>query len=82
MQGPNTEAMNFTPDWIPLEKVFSDLDGKPDRCGQFMFMHTNTETGLRYYKHIDTRHYLLIDANGIPAHGVGIQDAIDQVLTL
>ena len=69
--------MDFTTDWAPLEKVFTDLDGKPDRCGQFMFMHTNTLTGLRYYKHINTRRYLLIDADGIPGNGASIEYAVD-----
>ncbi len=74
----HSKDMDFTPDWAPLEKVFTDLDGKPDRCGEFMFMHTNTVSGLRYYKHIETRLYLLIDADGRPAYGEDIQHAIDN----
>ncbi len=55
------DNMEFTPDWRPLEQVFTDVDGKPDRCGEFMFMHTDTASGVTFYKHINTRRYLWLD---------------------
>jgi len=52
----------LAPDWAPLEK-FLPLD----LCGLFMFMgasQLDDGTGLRHYKHGDTRAYLHIDVNG------------------
>ena len=42
--------------WKPLELLIGS------RCGEFMWMWR--ENGLEYYKHIDSRRYLILDANG------------------
>jgi len=42
--------------WKPLELRIGH------RCGEFMWMWR--EHGLEYYKHIDTRRYLILDAKG------------------
>ena len=42
--------------WKPLELRIGH------RCGEFMWMWR--ENGLEYYKHIDTRRYLILDAKG------------------
>jgi len=46
-----------TSDWAPLERVFG-----PQLCECFMFMGRSGE--LYLYKHIDTRRYLNLDAEG------------------
>jgi hypothetical protein len=47
----------MTSDWAPLELVLG-----PQLCGRFMFMDRCGE--LYLYKHIDTRRYLNLDAEG------------------
>ena len=47
----------MTSDWAPLERVLG-----PQLCESFMFMGRSGE--LYLYKHIDTRRYLNIDAEG------------------
>ena len=42
--------------WKPLELLIGS------RCGEFMWMWR--ENGLEYYKHIDSRRYLILDADG------------------
>jgi hypothetical protein len=42
--------------WKPLELLIGS------RCGEFMWMWR--ENGLEYYKHIDSRRYLILDAEG------------------
>ena len=50
-------AMELGPaNWKPLEFRIGH------RCGEFMWM--GREHGLEYYKHIDTRRYLILDAKG------------------
>ena len=50
-------AMELGPaNWKPLELRIGH------RCGEFMWMWR--EHGLEYYKHIDTRRYLILDAKG------------------
>ena len=50
-------AMELGPvNWKPLELRIGH------RCGEFMWMWR--EYGLEYYKHIDTRRYLILDAKG------------------
>jgi hypothetical protein len=44
-------------DWAPLEQVLG-----PKLCEHFMFMGRSDE--LYLYKHIDTRRYLNLDAEG------------------
>ncbi len=44
-------------EWTPLEQMFG-----PELCEQFMFMGRSAEIYL--YKHIDTRRYLNLDAQG------------------
>jgi len=47
----------MTPEWAPLEQVLG-----PRLCECFMFMGRSGE--LYLYKHIDTRRYLNLDAEG------------------
>ena len=47
----------MTSDWAPLERVLG-----PQLCECFMFMGRSGE--LYLYKHIDTRRYLNLDAEG------------------
>jgi len=42
--------------WKPLERCIKAL------CAEFMWMYR--ESGLEYYKHIDTRQYLILDGTG------------------
>ena len=42
--------------WKPLELRIGS------RCAEFMWMWR--ENGLEYYKHVDTRRYLILDAKG------------------
>jgi hypothetical protein len=44
-------------DWAPLEEMLG-----PELCEQFMYMGRSAEIYL--YKHIDTRRYLNLDAQG------------------
>ena len=43
--------------WEPLELHIGA------RCGEFMWMYR--ENGLEYYKHINTRRYLILDSRGV-----------------
>jgi hypothetical protein len=45
------------PNWAPLEAI-----GGPELCEQFMWMWR--ESGIEFFKHIDTRRYLLLDSEG------------------
>ena len=45
------------PNWAPLE-----AKGGPELCEQFMWMWR--ESGIEFFKHIDTRRYLLLDSDG------------------
>lgn len=47
----------MTTDWAPLEQVLG-----PKLCENFMYMGRSGE--LYLYKHIDTRRYLNLDAEG------------------
>ena len=51
-RGVETEPAN----WKPLEKRIGR------RCAEFMWMFRRN--GLEYYKHIDTRRYLILDQKG------------------
>lgn len=42
--------------WKPLELLIGS------RCAEFMWMWR--DNGLEYYKHIDSRRYLILDAKG------------------
>ena len=44
------------PDWTPLERLIGN------RCCEFMWMWR--EGRIEFYKHITTRHYLLLDSEG------------------
>jgi hypothetical protein len=48
-----------SPNWAPLEKWLGPADR---RLNDWMWMYH--KDGLEYYKHIDTRKYLSIDAQG------------------
>lgn len=51
------QEMEFEPaNWKPLEIQIGE------RCVEFMWMWR--QAGLEYYKHIDTRRYLILDAEG------------------
>jgi len=51
------QEMEFEPaNWKPLEIQIGQ------RCAEFMWMWR--QNGLEYYKHIDTRRYLILDAEG------------------
>ena len=55
--GKQTSAIELEPaNWKPLELRIGT------RCSEFMWMFR--ENGLEHYKHIDTRRYLILDANG------------------
>ena len=54
----------MTSDWAPLERVLG-----PQPCECFMFMGRSGE--LYLYKHIDTRRYLNLDAEGRCFHYTG-----------
>ena len=55
--GKQTSAMELEPaNWKPLELRIGS------RCAEFMWMWR--ENGLETYKHIDTRRYLILDAEG------------------
>ena len=45
------------PNWEPLENLVG-----PSECGDFMWMWRERE--IEFYKHIWTRRYLLLDAEG------------------
>jgi len=50
-------AMELEPaNWEPLEMRIGE------RCAEFMWMWRQND--LEYYKHIDTRRYLILDAEG------------------
>ena len=45
------------PNWAPLEAM-----GGPELCCRFMWMWR--QSGIEFFKHIDTRRYLLLDSSG------------------
>ena len=50
--------MEFEPaNWAPLESRIGE------RCQEFMWMWR--ENGFEFYKHVDTRRYLILDGHGI-----------------
>jgi len=52
-----SQQMEFEPaNWKPLEIQIGQ------RCAEFMWMWR--QNGLEYYKHVDTRRYLILDAEG------------------
>ena len=54
---PGGQEMEFEPaNWKPLEIQIGQ------RCVEFMWMWR--QNGLEYYKHVDTRRYLVLDAEG------------------
>ena len=63
-------AIELTPNWKPLEAKLA-----PAECAEFMWMFR--ENGVEYFKHIDTRLYLLLKADGqcLVRTGNGIQEA-------
>ncbi len=54
--------------WKPLELQIGS------RCAEFMWMWR--ENGLEYYKHMDSRRYLILDAKG---HGYSRQEQLVRV---
>lgn len=46
------------PNWKPLERLLGSSG-----CENFMWMWR--EVGVEFYKHIRTRHYLLLDSEGL-----------------
>jgi hypothetical protein len=50
--------MEFQPaNWTPLESRIGE------KCAEFMWMWR--DNGFEFYKHINTRRYLILDAHGI-----------------
>jgi hypothetical protein len=49
-------AIELTPNWVPLEAYLGPLSA------EFMWMYRTG--GIEHYKHIRTRRYLLLDAQG------------------
>ena len=52
----NSEAAN----WTPLETMLRGTGRPASLCSSFMWMYR--QNGIEYYKHIDTRRYLLLDS--------------------
>jgi hypothetical protein len=48
--------------WIPLETKLRESGIPATGCAEFMWMWRNR--GIEFYKHIDTRRYLLLDSEG------------------
>lgn len=46
--------------WAPLETMLRQTGRSVSLCASFMWMYR--ENGIEFYKHIDTRHYLLLDS--------------------
>ena len=63
-------ATELTPNWKPLEAKLA-----PAECAEFMWMFR--ENGVEYYKHIETRLYLLLEADSqcLVRTGNGIKEA-------
>jgi len=63
-------AIELTLNWKPLEAKLA-----PAECSEFMWMFR--ENGVEHYKHIETRLYLLLKADGqcLVRTGKGIKDA-------
>jgi predicted lipoprotein with Yx(FWY)xxD motif len=63
-------AMELTPNWKPLEAKLP-----ASACAEFMWMYR--ENGVEYFKHIGTRLYLLLKADGqcVVRTGNGIKEA-------
>lgn len=51
-----------TANWAPLETQLRKTGRAVGQCGSFMWMFR--QNGVEYYKHIDTRRYLLLDSEG------------------
>jgi hypothetical protein len=49
-------SVEITPNWVPLEQRLVQL------CAEFMWMYR--QDGIEYYKHRDTRRYLLLAEDG------------------
>lgn len=56
VRGEGSEMELEPVNWKPLERLIDY------RCGEFMWMWR--ENGLEHYKHIDSRRYLILDAEG------------------
>ena len=48
--------------WIPLETKLRQSGIPATGCAEFMWMWR--DRGIEFYKHIDTRRYLLLDTEG------------------
>lgn len=55
--------MTITTDakWAPLE---ARLNHDANQIREFMWMYSDEDTGVEYYKHTFTRRYLLLDHHG------------------
>jgi hypothetical protein len=49
------------PNWLPLETKLRESGRPVSLCAAFMWMWR--ERGIDFYKHIDTRRYLLLDSD-------------------
>lgn len=63
-------AVELTPNWQPLETKLQAA-----KCAEFMWMYRLE--GVEYYKHIQTRLYLLLTAEGrcLVRTGNGVEEA-------
>lgn len=55
--------VSTTPNWAPLERQLAAI-GASSAIGSFMWMYGDSETGVDYYKHVETRRYLLLARDG------------------
>jgi hypothetical protein len=52
----------WEPNWLPLEESLRAAGVSVQACTAFMWMYR--AEGLEFYKHIDTRRYLILDRDG------------------
>lgn len=55
--------VSVTPNWEPLEQRLAAL-GESSVISSFMWMYSDSEKGVEYYKHRETRRYLLLARDG------------------
>jgi hypothetical protein len=62
--------------WTPLETMLRQTGRPVSLCGSFMWMYR--QNGIEFYKHVDTRRYLLLDSQlrcwRQGAHGLELSD--------
>lgn len=63
--------MKSKPNWGPLATYAARI---PMSQWLFQWMWMYSKDGHEYYKHVNTRQYLVLDANGQPVQGKGNGD--------